>query len=116
MKKHVEAFFKNENDAEGARAALQKVAIENDTIEAIPEQKNVKGVVPVLNQSGTSAVTGVAGFTDFLNPKKDTQRAEEDEEAGHLTQLLQFDVKEEDYQEALSILEENKAHMDQDKI
>ncbi|WP_082234855.1 hypothetical protein [Halobacillus massiliensis] len=116
MKKHVEAYFKNENDAEGARAALQKMPVENDIVEAIPEGRNVTGVVPVLNQSGTSAVTGVAGFTDFLNPKKDSQKEDIEEEAGHLTQLLQFDVAEENYKEALTILKENKAHMNQDDI
>ncbi|MFG6149681.1 hypothetical protein [Halobacillus sp. B23F22_1] len=113
MKKHIEAFFKTENDAESAKASLQKLSISNPFMEPIPEESRLTGVVPVLNQ-GTTA--GVAGFKDFIKPNKNTTDEDTPPETDHLTHLLQFDVDKDDYNEALAILKKHDGHMDKDKI
>ncbi|UOR13352.1 hypothetical protein [Halobacillus amylolyticus] len=92
MTKHVEAYFKTENDAESAKASLQKIEIENELVEPIPDDSSLLArLVPLSN---------------FKNPGSDR----------HLTHLLQFDVKEEGYKSALSIIEEHDGHMDQSEV
>ncbi|MCP3032087.1 hypothetical protein LF817_12090 [Halobacillus sp. A1] len=119
MTKHIEAFFRTENDGESAKAELQKLSTQNEMVEPIPEQSRLTGVVPVLNQSQSSggvAAGGVAGFGDFLKSDKNTSREDTPTDVEHLTYLLHFDVKDDEYQEALSILKNHDGHMDQDKI
>ncbi|GGF23364.1 hypothetical protein GCM10010954_22720 [Halobacillus andaensis] len=113
MTKHIEAFFKTENDAESAKAELQKLSISNQFVEPIPEESRLTGIVPVLNQ-GTTA--GVAGFRDFIKPNKSTSEDDTPPDTGHLTHLLHFDVDKDDYNDALAILKTHDGHMDKDKI
>ncbi|MFC7063088.1 hypothetical protein [Halobacillus seohaensis] len=112
MRKHIEAYFNTENDAESARAELQKLSMENDLVEAIPEETRLTGIVPVLNQSQSA---GVPDFNDFIDPDKNVSK-DENQDVDHLTHLLHFDVKGDDYNEALAILKTHNGHMDQDEI
>ncbi|MCP3028873.1 hypothetical protein [Halobacillus sp. A5] len=113
MTKHIEAYFKTENDAESAKAELQKLSVTNEMVEPIPEESRLTGVVPVLNQSQSA---GVANFSDVINPEKSTSREDTPPEVKHLTYLLHFDVDSKEYNDALAILKTHHGHMNQDKL
>ncbi|WP_101846383.1 hypothetical protein [Halobacillus sp. Marseille-P3879] len=113
MTKHIEAYFKTENDAESARAELQKLSVSNEMVEAIPEESRLTGIVPILNQSQSA---GVANFSDVIKPDKATSREDTPPETNYLTHLLHFDVDRDEYNDALAILTTHQGHMDQDKL
>ncbi|UOQ92596.1 hypothetical protein MUO14_19440 [Halobacillus shinanisalinarum] len=92
MTKHVQVYFKTENDAESANASLQKLAIENEQIEPVPDDP------PLLSR--------LIPLNNLNNPETDN----------HLTHLLHFDVKEEERESALEIIKEHKGHMDPSEL
>ncbi|MGI8314958.1 hypothetical protein [Halobacillus mangrovi] len=105
MAKHVEAFFKNENDAESAKAELQKLTIENEMVEAIPEDRDLSMVIPLQSSSGTAgATTNFVGALETDNDPLNDQK--------HLTHILHFQVQEEQYDRAVKIIEQHKGHME----
>ncbi|UOQ43684.1 hypothetical protein MUN89_17615 [Halobacillus salinarum] len=108
MAKHVEAYFHTENDAESAKADLQSLEIEHEFIEAIPDDRDLNTIVPV---GGSSQFGGTANISSVMNTKDIM-----DDPDGHLTHLLQFEVDEDRYEEALSIIKQHMGHMDQDHL
>ncbi len=111
MSKHVEAYFKTENDAESAKAELQSLRTENELVEAIPEDANLTtSIIPLGGANQFGAGAGVAGA---LDPDDESAPGSNDE---HLTHLLQFQVHEEDFDQALHTIQKHYGHMDQSHL
>ncbi len=92
MTKHVEAYFETENDAESAKASLQKLVIEEEYIEPVPDN------TPLLSR---------------LIPLNNLDKSGPDKQ---LTHLLRFDVKDENYETALNVIKEHEGHMDPSEL
>ena len=50
MEHHLQAYFKNENDAEAAHVKLKKLQISNDRIDSIPENDSSVLLIPAVNR------------------------------------------------------------------
>lgn len=99
MKKRMEAYFKSENDAESARAALQQLQVHDMIIDDIPESGYKLTFVP-FTQPGLS--WGVAAPLNIN---------QEDHEEEKMTHVLEAEVKAEEYDKAMKILSEKKGYM-----
>ncbi|MFD1020247.1 hypothetical protein [Thalassobacillus hwangdonensis] len=77
--KRIDAVFKNENAAESVKAELQPLRVENMMVEEITEESY--------------------GLRDFFR-----KMVVPESDGGHPPHLLQFDVKDEDYEKARSII------------
>lgn len=112
LTKHIEAFFKTENDAESAKADLQKLTIEHEMVEAIPDEADLTTVVPIAGSSNTGG--GTFNFTEVLEPKYDENGALSDKR--HLTHILHFYIQEEEYDHALNIIKDHEGHMNKNHL
>lgn len=100
MKKRILAYFKSENDAESAKAALQKLHVSELIVDDIPESGYKFSFVP-FTQSGQSL--GVGGKIDL----------EDREEKGEtITHVLECEVTIEEYEEAIKILSEKEGYLE----
>ena len=98
----VEVYFENENNAESAKASLQSIKTTSIMIEEMPRETGTRMYVPFFSSNivgpGTINNTGAIGTQDsFSSDKKN----------GEVTHLLHFEVDEENYNQALSILKEH---------
>ncbi|PAV31479.1 hypothetical protein CIL05_02155 [Virgibacillus profundi] len=103
MTKNILAYFKSENDAESAKANLQRLQVSNLFVDEIPETDHNVTYVPLMpigsTNTGTSA-GGVVGLGDDLANKDDNPA----------THLLEGQVDEKDYEEAIQILADSKGY------
>lgn len=99
MKKRIEAYFKSENDAESAKAALQQLHVSDMIVDDIPESGYKVTFVP-FTQSGASF--GVAAPIDI---KQEEQNAED------ITHVLEGEVNAEEYDKAMDILSAKDGYM-----
>ncbi|GAE92090.1 hypothetical protein JCM21714_1071 [Gracilibacillus boraciitolerans JCM 21714] len=111
MYKAIQAFFKSENDAETAKADLNKIKANNIRVDHLPESDRTLLLTPLAysgnNTSGMGAGGGiVAAFTKNNEGKGVTG----DNKSRDYT--IECEVAEDDYQEALKIIMENDGHMD----
>ncbi|CDO04518.1 hypothetical protein BN988_03078 [Oceanobacillus picturae] len=107
MTKSFVAYFKSENDAETAKAKLEKLRVSNVLVDELPETKKHNAYFPIVGMGtpGTmSTGTGVMGLG--VADVSDNNR----EEHGQITHLLEGKVEEEDYDQAISILAESKGY------
>lgn len=121
MAKKIEVYFKSENDAESAHAALKKLKVNDVYIEEIPGDTDTGFFVPfssanvgsssgAAGYSGTAGTAGSAGgpiapFAPIVGRDND-----EDHDHGKLTHLMHFNVEEEDFDETVSILIDNDGY------
>ncbi|MFG6114879.1 hypothetical protein ACGTN9_06795 [Halobacillus sp. MO56] len=89
MMKRIQAYFQNEDQAEGVRAKLQALRAENVTVEPLPEDNDE---MPELLQSAFS-------------PREVG--------SNHTQQVLIADVAEQDYDRVTSIIKESNGHMEE---
>ncbi|MYL72749.1 hypothetical protein GLW00_18115 [Halobacillus litoralis] len=108
MAKTIQAYFSTENDAESAKASLQPLSVEQDTVEAIPEDTDMTPIVPVAGSTNSGG--GTFNFTEVVSPKHDKDSALSDKK--HLTHVLHFSIKEEEYDRAVEVIKEHNGHMD----
>ncbi|ELK48839.1 hypothetical protein D479_01040 [Halobacillus sp. BAB-2008] len=108
MSKYVQAYFQTENDAEGAKSSLQKLAVEGEMVEAVPEEADLTPIVPLAGSTSTGG--GTFTFTEVISPKHDHEEALTDKK--HLTHVLHFSVEEESLEEALKIMKDHGGHVD----
>lgn len=110
MFKALQAYFKSENDAEKVHAKLNnKVNVRNVMIDEVTDGLENKMVVPLVTGSGgTSATT--PGSSPYPIPALGTGFFDNGE-TEHKT-VLECEVAEEDFREALIILQENDGHVD----
>jgi hypothetical protein len=88
--KRIQAYFKNENDAESVKAKLQSLNVNNATVEEIPE--NNDGILDI--------------FRDLI--------VLDESDKQQLTQVLQFEITEEDYQKANAMVKESDGYISRD--
>ena len=109
MTRTVEVYFKSENDAASASASLQRLKTHNMFTDPMTDDYDTKMIVPffptAIHDLGAttnmaSADPGVVGMVETENKDKNVK----------LTHLLQFDVEESDYEEALWILKEHECY------
>ncbi|SEA81087.1 hypothetical protein SAMN05421743_108175 [Thalassobacillus cyri] len=89
MMKRIQAYFQNEDQAEGVRAKLQALRADNVLVEPIPED----------NHEMTDVLQGV------FSPRE--------EGSNHERQVLTADVSEEDYDRVRLIIKESNGHLEE---
>ncbi|PYZ93871.1 hypothetical protein CR194_12090 [Salipaludibacillus keqinensis] len=117
MTKRIQAFFKNENDAERASAKLAKVNTTNQIIDKVPEQEsNGRLVLIPAIHSGTGAGTA-AGSTAAVGGSVDRLKSlvfKDNRE--QFTHILEFEVAEANIEEALQELRQTEAYIDEELL
>jgi len=93
--KSIHAYFKSENDAEAAKASLEKLRVSDLLVDGFPDQENKAVFVPLFTMGSTAASTGFIAEGIY-----------KDREEGDVTHLLQGKVSEADYGEAMRILQD----------
>lgn len=106
--KKVELYFKNENDAHSAQAELNKFRVQNVSMEKM-EKGNRNGLfIPIFSPfwgTGSGGAGGVfPSITDSDSSTEENKAKEADPK--YMSHMLRFEVKEEDYEEAISMLED----------
>ena len=107
MAERMQAYFKSENDAQSALASLQRVNVSNTFVEEIPDDGNRRVLIPAVS-AGTGPVNTSAGpglYRDLWNG--------DDEEEHSYSHILEFEVAEEDAEEAFRLLQKEKAYIDE---
>ncbi|MYL38318.1 hypothetical protein [Halobacillus litoralis] len=112
MSKTVQAYFQTENDAESAKADLQSLSVQREMVEAIPGDVDLTPVVPVAGSANTGG--GTFNFTEVITPKHDREEALSDKR--HLTHVLHFSVKEEEYERAVGVIKDHNGHMNRNDL
>ncbi|TFE03420.1 hypothetical protein [Jeotgalibacillus sp. R-1-5s-1] len=106
MEHHIQAYFRNESDAETALAKLQKCPIRDARIDSIPDGNTNPFVLPALNfTSSSSPNAGVITDGDAINTKGSSERFD---------YILEFYVEEQNRREAVNILGQTEAHLDKE--
>lgn len=107
MPKSILVYFKSENDAESARAELQSLRVSNLYVEHLPEDDNKNmyvaidlGRSPATVEAGTVKPKG--SFSGLFGKKEDP-----------VTHLIQAEVIEEDYDEAIEVLKKGNGFVQQ---
>ncbi|QTN00506.1 hypothetical protein ERJ70_15075 [Sediminibacillus dalangtanensis] len=115
MSKQVDAYFKNENDAEAVHARLQTLKVNNVSVEEIPEGTDTKVLVPFFPaNTGTGTNGGFAPIAPLVNNKQRNQSGDGNPET--LSHMLHFEVDEADYQKAMDILKESDCYGRQSQV
>ena len=104
--KAIQAYFQTENDAESAKASLQSLSVEQESVEAIPEDTDMTPIVPAAGSTNSGG--GTFNFTEVVSPKHDRDALSYKK---HLTHVLHFSVKEEEYDRAIQVIKEHEGHM-----
>ncbi|RKL66831.1 hypothetical protein CR203_13435 [Salipaludibacillus neizhouensis] len=116
MSHKIQAYFKTENDAEAASAKLQKVNVSNVLIDKIPEGSKGVMLLPITNLgvggSGMGTAAGPPGMLARLTNLKDVGKSDR-EKSDAFSHLLDFEVTDEDFEEALDVLSESDAYLDE---
>ncbi|UTR10513.1 hypothetical protein MM300_22030 [Evansella sp. LMS18] len=105
MAEHMHAYFRSENDAESALAKLQKLKVENIFVDSIPDDTDRGIFIPAAatNVGGGSGTSGVPGYLEGIT--------HDDENT--FTHMLEFEVDEEDAEEAFELLKKEDAYVDE---
>lgn len=98
----VEAYFKNENDAESAKASLQSIKTTSVFIEEMSAGTDTKLYVPFFTTN-----VEAAGAPSNVRPLGAQVPFLSEENHGEITHLLHFDVSEEEHDQAISILKDH---------
>ncbi|MRH45168.1 hypothetical protein GH741_21315 [Aquibacillus halophilus] len=106
MAKVIRSYFKSENDAESAKAILNKLKINNPYIDKIPEDSESTILVPLGN---VSTNTNIVSTPSAIAPLKGYNGKED---LAVRKYLLEFEVDEEDHQDALAILMDSDGFVD----
>lgn len=112
------AYFKSENDAETTSAHLQKMNVSNVLVDRIPE--GAKGILllPAANLGtgatgmGAAGAPGLVGKVGRIGSLKDLWKSES-EKSDTFSHILEFEVEEEDHEEALKVLRDSDAYIDE---
>lgn len=116
MTNQIEVYFTSENDVESAHANLKTLkSIRDISVEEMQENDDVRMFVPFFPNnlgasSGTSGSFGSYGsFAPFLT--KQDHDHEDRNRNDQITHLLRFNVEDEDYQQAMTILGKHNSFM-----
>lgn len=110
MAKKIEVYFSSENDAESAHAELKKLKLNDIFIEEMPEDTHTRLFVPFISSNvGSSGTSGSAGPIAPVAPIVGRDNGENNDNE-NLSHLMHFEVEDEDYEEAVSILKEHDCY------
>jgi hypothetical protein len=101
MPKSILVYFKSENDAEAARSGLQRLRVTDLYVDHLPEGDNKQSYVPITDLDETNTAKRKGIFKNIFQ-KEDP-----------MTHLVQAKVQEADYNEAMGILTEVNAYIEQ---
>ncbi|GAB2568646.1 hypothetical protein [Gracilibacillus alcaliphilus] len=119
MYKSVQAFFKSENDAEKARAALNGLKTNHILVDTLPEDSETLLLSPLgytRDASSSIGPMGTAGpASGGILPVFDriSEETDDEEPRGY---MVDFEVDEEDFQEALRVLMENDGYVNRNRF
>lgn len=106
--KHVELYFKNENDAQSAKAELNKYKVKDVFLEKMGEGNRSGLFIPIFSPywgAGGGAAGGA--FPSFAGSNDSSEEGKaEKADSKYMSHMLRFDVNEEDYDEAISMLKD----------
>ncbi|MFB1081031.1 hypothetical protein [Jeotgalibacillus sp. JSM ZJ347] len=106
MEHHLQAYFKNESDAETALAKLQRCPIRDARIDSIPDADSNPFLLPALSFTSSSMPnTGVITDRDVISSADSSDT---------FNYLLEFYVNEKDREEVVSLLSKTDAHLDKE--
>lgn len=109
MTKRLEVYFKNENDAESASLKLKTLRVSNNFIDEMPSGNEERYYVPFATvNSSSSGTPGMVNPAYVAETSSKRNQLEETENPYNekVTHMLQVDVVDEDYDEAVNILNE----------
>ncbi|MBU9713817.1 hypothetical protein [Evansella tamaricis] len=106
MKRKIQAFFENENDALSTTAKLETLKISEIKLDRIPESTNY---IPLLPATQFEMVSGslkrsAHGVLPNLKPRTNKES---------MSFILEFEVREEDFHEAFLLLQKSDAFLDE---
>ncbi len=107
MSETIEVYFKNENDAESAQAQLRTLKVNQMYLDEMPEDTETRLFVPILPTSGDTNITGSA-----RGPVTPIVSEIDDDLSGpnYPPYLLYVEVETDDYDQAMSILQEHDCY------
>jgi len=108
MTETIEVYFKNENDAESAQAQLRTLQVNHMYIEEMPEDADTTLFLPFFPMSGETNTTGSARgpVTPIISEVQDDGSG-----PSYPSYLLFVEIETEDYDQAMSILQEHECYM-----
>lgn len=108
MSKSLLAYFKSENDAESARASLQRLRVTDLHVEQLSEKENRTVFIPFFISGSTFSDTGDVGGLNQGSGMLAKDMMNDDD--SFVTHLLEGRVEESDYEEAIRTLSDNHAY------
>lgn len=102
----VEVYFKNENDAESARADLEKYNVHNTAVEKVPDGTRAGGFIPLFSPGSGSGSAGIPFFTQDRTNDSEAQKAD----PKYMSHMLRFEVDEKDYEETIAALKNHDSY------
>ena len=111
MSKSLLAYFKSENDAESARASLQRLRVTDLYVEEVPEEEGTKMFIPLFTMGSTSSSTGAVGELDEGGIAANEMMRDND---SPITHILECQVEDADYEEAKNILSDRNGYSRKD--
>ncbi|CQR45996.1 hypothetical protein BN1058_00239 [Paraliobacillus sp. PM-2] len=110
MFNRLQAYFRTENDAEDVRAKLNKVNVKNVTVDTLDTDYDTTFTAPLVARISTSP--NAAGMSLYPFQVEDDDALYENAKDRNV--ILECEVEEEDFTEALQILYENEGYVDKD--
>jgi len=113
MYKSIQAFFKTEDDAESAKATLNKLKTNDILVDELPDGGGTMTVVP-LGYSGNSTHGLGAGHGGIIAPIAFTGEVNPDDDNAPRNFMVDVQVEEADFQEALRVIMEKDGRVSKD--
>lgn len=111
MSETIEVYFKNENDAESAQAQLRTLKINHMYLDEMPEDSDTTIFVPFFS---TSVDTNTAGAARGPVAPIISDVRGDNSGPNYPSYLLFVEVETEDYDQAMSVLQEHDCYMRDD--
>lgn len=112
MYKAIQAFFKTEDDAESARATLNKLKTNDIFVDHLPDGEGYITAVPLAYTGNNTHGMG-AGHGGIIAPIAFTGEMKSDDNTPR-TYMVDMQVDESDFQEALRIIMEKDGRVPKD--
>ncbi|MFC3041205.1 hypothetical protein ACFOGI_13230 [Virgibacillus xinjiangensis] len=98
----IQAYFKSENDAEAAKADLQRLKTERVMVDSIPEDQKDASLIPINNPGAGAGTVGVVGSGEAGISTEEREK--------EFTHIVEGEVEEREYEQALNILKRHKGY------
>lgn len=120
MTKALIAYFKTENNAESARAGLQRIKGENLYVDEMPEDDDAGKYIPIMMGTDQEALGGGLNGSSaqeavVMQQTDDYDFMEDEEDDRPITHMVHVEVNEDDYSEAFQIIHKAKGYLEREK-